>query len=427
MRKAVVWILGLAIMALPAGNAEAFTKNRFNDLSAFTSGEDFRLIFDFEKTPSTKVTFKDDLAQIEVIGAYSVPSKKKFELNRSGIKEIMVYQFDRNTLRIRIFPLEGMEKLRKDLSFTTEGSKLVVNLQKVAGVGEPIPSAVAKKRTVKTGTAAKNLKNRPGKVQSAPKKEKASKSKAATKSRNRSGKSVKSAAAPDKKAVPKAPPKVSPHAADNKNFDLISTANASETVDEKGFLDYSEPQVPAIPSLGEALIKVASSLFIVLAIVLLLAFVAKRYRGTIEAKLGSANEVKVISSQFIGVKKEVTIVEVAGEILVLGVTSQNINLLAKYDDPKMVDQIKTKIRAPRRPKGITKKIPGMKWGISAKSKVSKKFDNQVSDEEAKLQNSSVAFAAENKNRAVSQAAQEIADKLKAMKRERNAAVANATA
>lgn len=423
MRKALFLMLGLSLMAFPAGNAEAVAKNRFNDLSAFTSGEDFRLIFDFEKTPSTKVTFKDDLVQIEVSGAYSVPSKKTFELNRSGIKEIMVYQFDRNTLRIRIFPLDGMEKLRKDLSFTTVGNRLVINLQKVIGVGAPLPPAVAKKGTIKTGTDAKNVKNRPGKAQTAPKKEKAVKSKRTAKRSTPAGKSKKNAAT----AVKKAAPKVSPRIADGKGFDFLSTANASEPTDKKGFLDYSEPQVAAIPSLGEALIKVASSLLIVLALVLILGFAAKKYRGTIEAKLGSAHEIKVLSSQFIGVKKEVTIVEIAGEIFVLGVTSDNINLLARYDDPDRIDRIKLKNRLPKKPKGITKKIPGMKWGISAKSKVSKKFENQVSVEEAKLEERRVAIAAENKNQIVSKAAQEIADKLKAMKLERSAAVANATA
>ena len=417
MRKAVAFILGLAIIAFPVGNAEAGTQNRFNDLSAFTSGEDFRLIFDFEKTPSTKVTFKKDLAQIEVSNAYSIPSKKTFELNRSGIKEILVYQFDKKTLRIRIFPLTGMEKLRKDLSFTTEGNKLVINLQKVVGVGQPIPASVDAKKNAKAATSAK--------------KEKASK---VTKKAERKAK-VKTIA----KSAAKTKNKVTPQADEKLNFNLIPSASAAETADSKGFLNYTEPKAPTVPSLGEALVKVISSLFIVLAIVIFLAFIAKKYRGTIEAKLGSKNEVKVISSHFIGVKKEVTIIEIGGEILVLGVTSQNINLLAKYDDPDMIDQIKLKNRTPGKPRGVVKKIPGVKWGVSAKTKtkISNKFENQVNDEEAKIKEAAikesrieetrVAIAAENKNMVVSKAAQEIADKLKAMRRERSAAFADATA
>ena len=56
---------------------------------------------------------------------------------------------------------------------------------------------------------------------------------------------------------------------------------------------------------------------------------------------GSGNPlVRVIASQYIGVKKNIALVEVPGTVLVIGVSNDNIRLLTKIEDPSVLDGIK---------------------------------------------------------------------------------------
>ena len=53
-----------------------------------------------------------------------------------------------------------------------------------------------------------------------------------------------------------------------------------------------------------------------------------------------SSPVRVVSSSFIGQKKNITIVEVAGEMLVLGVTPTTITCLTKIDNPDTIAELK---------------------------------------------------------------------------------------
>jgi flagellar biosynthetic protein FliO len=50
--------------------------------------------------------------------------------------------------------------------------------------------------------------------------------------------------------------------------------------------------------------------------------------------------IRVISSQYIGIKKNIALVEVPGAVLVLGVSNDTIALLTKIEDPGVLDGIK---------------------------------------------------------------------------------------
>src|SRR5210317_1291952 len=50
--------------------------------------------------------------------------------------------------------------------------------------------------------------------------------------------------------------------------------------------------------------------------------------------------IKVIASQYIGIKKNISIVEIPGSILVVGVSNDNISLLTKIDDKVVLDDLR---------------------------------------------------------------------------------------
>jgi flagellar biogenesis protein FliO len=52
--------------------------------------------------------------------------------------------------------------------------------------------------------------------------------------------------------------------------------------------------------------------------------------------------VNVLGSGFLGPKKNIVLVEVAGEVLVLGMSQDNISLLTNITDPEKIEEIKSK-------------------------------------------------------------------------------------
>ena len=85
----------------------------------------------------------------------------------------------------------------------------------------------------------------------------------------------------------------------------------------------------ASPTFFSSSIKVVTSLTIVLSLILIIYYFVKKYLLKDGSLLGMDKQIKVISTSYIAPKNNITLVEVAGEILVLGVTTTNINLLTK--------------------------------------------------------------------------------------------------
>jgi flagellar biosynthetic protein FliO len=139
---------------------------------------------------------------------------------------------------------------------------------------------------------------------------------------------------------------------------------------------------------------------VVLALIFVISFVVKKYMGTMENALGTKKQLKVLSNHFIGVKKNVTIIEVGGEILVLGVSNSNVNLLAHYTDPDKIELIRLAHRLPDKPMGLFKRF-GFLEGIG-KKKVAQPVNSQFARQAASY--------ADNMKRTLEDRAEEMEDK-----------------
>ncbi len=86
-------------------------------------------------------------------------------------------------------------------------------------------------------------------------------------------------------------------------------------------------------------IKMFSALLLVLGIFLGSFYLLRRL---MKRDLSSPGKkiIRIIDRNYIGVKKSVTLVEVPGKILVLGVTNDHISLLTQIEDPDSIEQIK---------------------------------------------------------------------------------------
>ena len=333
-------VTALFAMTFPAGAAEIST---FKNLTAYASSDGFSLVFAFDGRPVERLRFSENHIQIDFSYSRMKSPKKIYDIGRSGIGTVEVVQSGPETVRVRIKPSGDIKALGRSMSLEKSGGKLILRF-----AAPDVPAASA----ASVAPAALLVKSNKKSIDKAPKR-------AVAEQKPVSRGDIKSAALVKepkrekvltelKAALPKASLSVAPVAP----VALI----APERKTGKGlFADYSEPEVPAVPSLGESLVK---ALAVVLAMVLILAFAAKRYLAGAETALGSKKQLKVLSSHFIGVKKSVTLVEIAGEVLALGVTNENINLLARYDNPEKIERIKLTHRLPDRPMGIFKRIPG---------------------------------------------------------------------
>ncbi|HIE79507.1 MAG TPA: hypothetical protein EYQ03_02290 [Nitrospinaceae bacterium] len=89
-------------------------------------------------------------------------------------------------------------------------------------------------------------------------------------------------------------------------------------------------------------LKMFSMLAVVLGIMFLLFFGFKKYVLKNTMFGGGEKLVNVLGSGFLAPKKNIVLVEVAGEVLVLGMSQDNISLLTNITDPEKIEEIKSR-------------------------------------------------------------------------------------
>lgn len=92
------------------------------------------------------------------------------------------------------------------------------------------------------------------------------------------------------------------------------------------------------PDMITGAFQMLTALGIVLGGLLLVFYFIKRYLKR-EGGGRSRQFIKVIANQYIGVKKNIALVEVPGSILVVGVSNDKISMLTKIEDKAIIDTI----------------------------------------------------------------------------------------
>lgn len=92
------------------------------------------------------------------------------------------------------------------------------------------------------------------------------------------------------------------------------------------------------PDLTLATVKMVIALGVVLAVIWGLYRIARRSLPMAQAG-GKGKMIQVLESQYLGVKKNITLVQVPGEVLVLGVGPDRVNLLTRIDNPEIIKSI----------------------------------------------------------------------------------------
>jgi len=99
------------------------------------------------------------------------------------------------------------------------------------------------------------------------------------------------------------------------------------------------------------LIATAVKMFIVLGVLLggliIALYLVKKVIGRRDSQ-SKGRVIRVLASTYIGVKKSISLVEVPGALLVLGITNDRINLLTKIDDAETMNQVTAAQNEPMR-------------------------------------------------------------------------------
>jgi len=94
------------------------------------------------------------------------------------------------------------------------------------------------------------------------------------------------------------------------------------------------------PDFYSTAIKTFSILSIILAVILIGSYLVKHFWPRGSGLMGNNRWIKVIAASYIAPKKTISLVEVAGEVLVLGLTDNQIAMLTKVTDEQMIHRLK---------------------------------------------------------------------------------------
>jgi flagellar protein FliO/FliZ len=93
------------------------------------------------------------------------------------------------------------------------------------------------------------------------------------------------------------------------------------------------------PNIVSTALQMLTALGVVLGGLLVAFYFMKRF---LKRDVGGSKEqlIKVIASQYIGIKKNISLVEIPGSIQVVGVSNDNISLLTKIEDKVVLDVLR---------------------------------------------------------------------------------------
>ena len=299
--------------------------------------------------------FLDKSVQIDFPLAFIKPAKKYFPADSSSITKVFAAQFDAETLRVRFLKKDKSDDLQDRFRLARQGRFVIVRLGQVRPVFNPKSASFVESResddlmtedelAVFLARASAKIRAQKNKKTLATTKLK----KISTTAQTRETRKVEKV--PDIKVV-RAGMGVDPIVDRIKKAALPNSKAEKETQKfqndrskTKGnlfSLKDSRPTGKPIELIPSSL-KMFSMLAVVLGIMFLLFFGFKKYVLKNTMFGGGEKLVNVLGSGFLAPKKNIVLVEVAGEVLVLGMSQDNISLLTNITDPEKIEEIKSK-------------------------------------------------------------------------------------
>ena len=294
--------------------------------------------------------FYEKSVQLDFPGAFIEPAKKSFSADSSMVTKVFASQFDGETLRVRFHIKPGTDDIEERFKLVSQGRFIIVRFDTDYVESVIASSKEISKKTQNTDVmgdkelanflsrASEKMKRQEESLASAVKKEEPTIQEVETQSSEIKVKRAGMGVAPLVDQIKKSA--LSNSDEDKKDVVLNKSKTKITTKDNTGFsLKDSRPTGKPMEMIPSGM-KMISMFAVVLGLMFLIFFGFKKYVLKNTA-FGSGNKlVNVLGTWFLGPKKNIALVEVAGEILVLGMSQDNITLLSSIIDEEKIEEIK---------------------------------------------------------------------------------------
>ena len=314
--------------------------NRLENVETQFTKDELMIKFYFKKplVHLRNPLFFEKSIQVDFPLAYSQPAKRFLKTGDSQISQIYVSQFNSRTMRIRFLFGKGAEGDYKNRFYMEkDGNSLVVRVVRVERGETDILGQLLARTTKKINE--KKQKNKIKKFNANIIEEKRE-----VKSQPFVFEAEKSTPSNPDDLKLDSPKKIKTDSY-NKKPKWKTVKNKTEVPSSAikktsfGLNPPEDTKKPEPVSLLSSGLRMVTTLSLVLGLIFLLFFGFKKYVLKNTA-FGGGKLVQVLSTNFLAPKKNIALVEVAGEVLVLGVSDQNISLLTSIREPERIEEIK---------------------------------------------------------------------------------------
>ena len=274
--------------------------------------------------------------------AYVNPSKRYFDTGDDRIQQVYVSQFDPKRLRMRLILAPGASILKENAVVEQIGDMIRIRINPDASakapikneVSDPLESLLARASRIQR-TNAIRTKTTSGQLPKAD-------HPAAPQKVSRPTKEVELAASTSKTTTTTTPlSQVLGQALGSEQPPKKSSSKPMVTKTQKaGLLDFDNDVSAGKTDLFSASLKMVYTLGLVLGAMFVVFHLFKKFGLKNSVFGGEGKPIKVLSTGFLAPRKSIALVEVAGDVLVIGISNDQISLLGNVQDPERIEQIK---------------------------------------------------------------------------------------
>ncbi len=283
--------------------------------------------------------------QIDFPSTYVDPAKQYFDTGDDTVQQVYVSQFDSQRLRLRLILAPGAPNLKNRTVVEQVGNILRIRIAPGPSVPIRMPqekkdsldlllaraSLIQKAQTPRTKTTSGQ--GIPADVPAPP----------SPVIQTTDGISPASAA----KEIKKTSPPLSQTLGQALKTKGPKETSGSDPLPLKtrkaGILDFEDNLSVGKPDLFSASLKMTYTLILVLGLIFVVFYLFKKFGLKDIVFGGEGKPIKVLSTGFLAPRKSIALVEVAGEVLVLGIAHDRISLLGNVQDPEKIERIKSSL------------------------------------------------------------------------------------
>ena len=323
--------LSVVTFILPA---EAMaSQNYLQNLKVYKNPDELRVVMDFLSPIKAEpvLSFYEKSVQFDMPDTYIHPAKRVFEVGDEFLKYVYALQHSKDKVRMRLLVSQSGISLKDRLSVLRDNKNLIIVIKKAAAAkGQETAAIKSKIKNIKSeiniAGSQKDLEMRSQELEEGELKLQMQNiaSEPDIQQSKADINNPEGIKAVEGKIEEVKPQLTTP---DSEN----QTSNIETKGAGSGYLKYQEPLPVEPPDMSSAIFKTITALAIVLAAVLLISYIAKKVLKKNDIVFGKDKLIRVLGTSYIGVKKAITLLDVAGEVLVIGVTNNNITMLTKLE------------------------------------------------------------------------------------------------